>query len=134
MFFFLISGVLQGCPLSGTLFVLANDPLLYAFEKHLHIPGLGCVRACAGDIGICLDRLSVIEIICVLFDKYRLLSGLALKPQKCICIVLSKVAKKNPKLSALAVAVRLDPFPKVKKAIDDMVAQLLKAGFRLRLG
>jgi hypothetical protein len=39
---------------------------------------------------------------------------------------ISKIAKKNPKLSALAVSVRLDPFPKVKKAIDDMVAQLLK--------
>lgn len=39
---------------------------------------------------------------------------------------ISKIARKNPKLAALAVAVRLDPFPKVKKAIDDMVAQLLK--------
>jgi hypothetical protein len=40
--------------------------------------------------------------------------------------VISKVARSNPKLVALSVAVRLDPFPKVKKAIDDMVAQLLK--------
>jgi len=40
--------------------------------------------------------------------------------------MISKVAAKNPKLAALAVAVRLDPFPKVKKAIDDMVTQLLK--------
>jgi len=40
--------------------------------------------------------------------------------------VISKVASKNPKFSALAVAMRLDPFPKVKKAIDDMVTQLLK--------
>jgi len=40
--------------------------------------------------------------------------------------VLSKAAMKNPKLAALTVAVRLDPFPKVKKAIDDMVTALLK--------
>merc|ERR1719451_264084 len=42
--------------------------------------------------------------------------------------VLSSVAKKlnNPRLSALAAKVRLDAFTKVKKAIDDMVAQLLK--------
>lgn len=39
---------------------------------------------------------------------------------------LSKVANGKPKLSALASAVRLDPFPKVKKAIDDMIAGLLK--------
>merc|ERR1740117_967038 len=42
--------------------------------------------------------------------------------------VLAAVAKKvnNPRLSALATKVRLDAFTKVKKAIDDMVLQLLK--------
>merc|ERR1712183_641076 len=42
--------------------------------------------------------------------------------------LLSSVAKKlqNPRLAALAVRVRLDAFTRVKKAIDDMVAQLLK--------
>jgi len=41
-------------------------------------------------------------------------------------LVLSRLAVQSPKLKALAVAVRLDPFPKVKKAIDDMVEALLK--------
>merc|ERR1719486_659854 len=42
--------------------------------------------------------------------------------------LLSAVAHKlqNPRLATLAVRVRLDAFTKVKKAIDDMVAQLLK--------
>jgi len=42
--------------------------------------------------------------------------------------VLNAVAKKlnSPRLSAIAAKVRLDAFTKVKKAIDDMVAQLLK--------
>merc|ERR1739845_98467 len=42
--------------------------------------------------------------------------------------VLMNAAKKlnNPKLSAIAAKVRLDAFTRVKKAIDDMVAQLLK--------
>ncbi len=42
--------------------------------------------------------------------------------------VLSAVAKKtqNPRLATLAVRVRLDAFTRVKKAIDDMVAQLTK--------
>merc|ERR1711935_500127 len=42
--------------------------------------------------------------------------------------LLSQVAKKlnSPRLSALAYRVRLDAFTRVKKAIDDMVAQLLK--------
>merc|ERR1719387_3228516 len=42
--------------------------------------------------------------------------------------LLSKGAKKtnNPRLSALATRVRLDAFKRVIKAIDDMIAQLLK--------
>merc|ERR1719399_1427504 len=42
--------------------------------------------------------------------------------------LLSDVARKNhnPHLMTLAVQVRLDAFTRVKKAIDDMVAQLLK--------
>merc|ERR1740139_775987 len=42
--------------------------------------------------------------------------------------VLSRVAKKlnSPRLSAIATKVRLDAFVRVKKAIDDMVAQLLQ--------
>jgi len=41
--------------------------------------------------------------------------------------VLASMAKKlnSPRLSAIATRVRLDAFTKVKKAIDDMVAQLL---------
>merc|ERR1719171_348836 len=42
--------------------------------------------------------------------------------------LLSTAAKKaqNPRLATLAVRVRLDAFTKVKKAIDDMIAALLK--------
>merc|ERR1719473_585464 len=42
--------------------------------------------------------------------------------------VLSAAARKfmNPQMAQLATAVRLDAFVKVKKAIDDMVAQLMK--------
>ena len=42
--------------------------------------------------------------------------------------VLSRVAQKvqSPKLATLAYRVKLDAFTRVKKAIDDMVAQLLK--------
>merc|ERR1740129_1585312 len=42
--------------------------------------------------------------------------------------LLSKVARKlnNPRLSTLAYQVKLDAFTRVKKAIDDMIAQLLK--------
>merc|ERR1719327_301490 len=50
------------------------------------------------------------------------------KRQEAASKLLSEVAKKlqSPRLTALAVQVRLDAFTRVKKAIDDMVAQLLK--------
>merc|ERR1719433_1962354 len=43
-------------------------------------------------------------------------------------LLLSTVARKfnNPRLSTLAYRVKLDAFTRVKKAIDDMIAQLLK--------
>merc|ERR1719412_2211421 len=42
--------------------------------------------------------------------------------------LLSRIAQKfhNPRLSTLAYRVKLDAFTRVKKAIDDMIAQLLK--------
>merc|ERR1711966_624841 len=42
--------------------------------------------------------------------------------------LLSAIARKvqNPRLATLAVRVRLDVFTRVKKAIDDMISQLLK--------
>merc|ERR1719296_194394 len=48
--------------------------------------------------------------------------------RKAAAALISQVAKKfnNPRLSTLAYQVKLDAFTRVKKAIDDMIAQLLK--------
>ena len=73
-------GVLQGCPFSGTLFVLAIDPQLTFFEKHIHNPGLGKVYACADDIGAALKDLKSLLLCYKLFETFRRASGLTLKP------------------------------------------------------
>ena len=52
--FVILSGVLQGCPLSGSLFVIAIDPLLHMFKTMLENSSLAWVRACADDICISL--------------------------------------------------------------------------------
>ena len=57
--FKIISGVLQGCPLSGSLFVIAIDPLLFMFERHVMSPTYGLVATCADDIRSFLEGFSI---------------------------------------------------------------------------
>ena len=51
--------------------------------------GKGEVRACADDIGIVLKRLSSLKSVFRLFCMFEKVSGLALKPPKCVIIPLS---------------------------------------------
>jgi len=64
------------------------------------------------------------------FNPALLQSGVAVGSERRTAAskLLARVAKKfsNPRLSTLAYRVKLDAFTRVKKAIDDMVAQLLK--------
>ena len=39
--FCVISGVLQGCPLSGSLFVIVIDPLLFLFKRKVEVERCG---------------------------------------------------------------------------------------------
>ena len=54
--FVILSGVLQGCPFSGTLFVLVLDPFLRRIHSLVDCRGLGITRACADDIGMVLKN------------------------------------------------------------------------------
>jgi len=88
--FLVLSGVLQGCPLSGSLFVIVIDPLLHMFKVHLEDTGLGVPRACADDVGVALRHLKDICILCVFFSRYELISGLTLKPPKCVIVLTAR--------------------------------------------
>ena len=90
--FRVISGVLQGCPLSGSPFVIAIDPLLFMFERRISDPSYGMVAACADDIGAFLEELQHLSILFEIFDVFGKASGLLLKPRKCVIILLSVVA------------------------------------------
>ena len=52
------SGVLQGCPLSGSLFAIIMNPFLMHFESNIEIKMKDMVRACANDIGMVLKSVS----------------------------------------------------------------------------
>ena len=49
--FNVLCGVMQGCPLSGSLFVIVIDPIMFLFEKYICQPGFGQILACADDLG-----------------------------------------------------------------------------------
>ena len=81
------SGVKQGCPLSPLLFVIATDAFVRALAA---IAGQGSVtRGFADDIALGLEKLWAFgPSIAHLFDEYRVISGLALSPTKCVLIPL----------------------------------------------
>ena len=86
--FLVESGVIQGCPLSGTLFALAAGPLLRAIHFLLQ-PDEVC-RAFADDIAAALASLAQLAPLCKLFRDYEEVSALSLGAPKCIIIPLSR--------------------------------------------
>eukprot|EP00973_Karenia_brevis_P032189 4437897-Karenia_brevis.AAC.1 len=48
------AGILQGCPLSGTLFAIAADPFFVMFKQRIVHPQKGLVLGCADDVGCVL--------------------------------------------------------------------------------
>ena len=91
--FMIVSGVLQGCPLSGTLFVLVIDPLLWSFKRKLSST---VVRTCADDIGMALRRLDELCLIVKIFHDFEAASNLKLKPKKSILVpTVSKLSNWN---------------------------------------
>ena len=84
-----MSGVLQGCPLSDSLFVITIDPLLHFSKKQLEDSAPTSCRACADDIGMASKRMSTIPLLCKWFEDYSIISGLTLSPSKCIIVLTS---------------------------------------------
>ena len=86
--FFARSGVLQGCPLSASLFVISINPFLENFRKVLYNNSFGVLYACADDLGSALLKLSALHYIYPIFFKMAKISGLILQPHKCVIIPL----------------------------------------------
>ena len=81
-----LSGVLQGCPLSGSLFALAIDPFLCLIDTVLENGRLGIVRACADDIGAAIKSSRVLNWIYSVFNCARLAAGLTVRTKKCVIV------------------------------------------------
>eukprot|EP00973_Karenia_brevis_P087918 12193854-Karenia_brevis.AAC.1 len=84
------SGVIQGCPLSGTLFVLATQPILGHLHEVIDACGKGVTRACADDIGCCYKSLWHLQCVNPVFKAAERAANLVLKIKKCVIAPLSK--------------------------------------------
>ena len=99
MFLFLVRcGVLQGCPLSGTLFALSAEPFLRHLKYEVQEKEGGMVRACADDVGIAITALKSLLGAQQVFERAESLAGLTLKPKKCQLVPVCSVA--TPELEA----------------------------------
>ena len=87
--YWVLSGVLQGCPLSGMIFAFAIDPFLRKLSSEVDDADVGCTRACADDVGGALSCIAVLPIYKSTFDLAATLAGLTLKPKKCVLIPIA---------------------------------------------
>eukprot|EP00969_Alexandrium_andersonii_P362370 15459555-Alexandrium_andersonii.AAC.1 len=95
--FRIVSGVIQGCPMAASCFLLAFEPFLRMMNDKLkvpeapkaaqvggNLPGLyptksferACIRACADDVGTALQELRDVSILQSCFQRAEDLAGL----------------------------------------------------------
>ena len=84
--FELASGVQQGCPLAGVLFVLSFDPCVRWLSQTLE--GIGVPLACADDVLVILKQVRAMSFVQHIFDNLKTATGLMLSPTKCIGVPL----------------------------------------------
>ena len=84
-------GVLQGCPLSATLFLFCINPFLVHFEAAMCGRFEAHVRACADDVGIVFADFRSLKVAYKVFNCAKMYANLCLGPSKCNVIPLNPV-------------------------------------------
>ena len=87
-------GVITGNPASSVLFLLGANPFVDLFKYLSDGPSLSVTRVCADDFGSALAALRTVKIQASIFNLAKRVTGLKLKPSKCVlivsCVPLSK--------------------------------------------
>ncbi|CAK0846616.1 unnamed protein product, partial [Prorocentrum cordatum] len=96
--FWIQSGIIQGCAVSGTLYALGTAVFLIDLASRVEAAGLGLVRACADDIGGTLLAIRHLVHVYRVMQMASDLANLALKVSKCKIVPLPD--RFSPELSA----------------------------------
>ena len=86
--FFARSGVLTGCPLSASLFVIAINPFLLDFQRSIVKHSYGVLYACADDLGSALLQIASLNALHRIFKVMAVVSNMVLHIKKCVIIPL----------------------------------------------
>ena len=80
------AGVLQGCPLSDTLFVVAMSPFLFDFSTTLVDRSYAVIHACVDDLGTAVMRIDFLEQLARVYKVMSAVAGLCLQVKKCVIV------------------------------------------------
>ena len=75
----IVSGVHQGCPMSGWIFALIFDPFVELFYRNIEVAGKGIARVCADDVGAAVNDIGCLVTLHHVFKLAQLFAGLTLK-------------------------------------------------------
>ena len=84
--FLIASGVLQGCVMAATIFVISFEATLRLLISVL--ADQGEVLACADDVLVILRRLASMSLVAHTFALTQKASGLKVSPSKCVIVPL----------------------------------------------
>ncbi|CAK0850757.1 unnamed protein product, partial [Prorocentrum cordatum] len=115
------SGIIQGCALSGSLYAIASSTFLYHLVRVIEEAGRGLARACADDIGGTLKSIEDLAWVALAMREAELVANLVLKIQKCHIVPLS--ASFSPALAseALGRLTRTVPHWSAMKIVSELL-------------
>ena len=83
------SGVIQGCPLGASLFIIGMEPFVRMLVHRIILPEIGIVNLCADDIAVVLRSWQSLDAVATVFDDAQACANLTLKITKCTLVPLS---------------------------------------------
>ncbi|CAK0895784.1 unnamed protein product, partial [Prorocentrum cordatum] len=86
--YWMLSGVLQGCSLSCSVYVLASNCFYLGMLRNIQAKGRGMIFACADEMGAILRDADAFRVARRVFGLAQRLATLALKGAKCVAIPL----------------------------------------------